>query len=512
MSTHLTSYADSIPLGYTLLQTQNTLVGNLVSNGWQLLAQVDGVSSDVIPPSSETIGTTKFREVVRIYFPDNVTIKIGSYQACIANAFGQSILLTAKTAGAVAAAVTIDGATVTGATGSAGSTANDNLRALFYALKDSANATIMGWEHWYNGTDTIISTNKTITTSKTCSGNANVTYSEHGAPVPSGARSGFVNVDVNYAYPVTIDLTNGFVYYMQVDARSFSLSTKCLSGKYGPVFATYIDHAQAVAALPNTTLCTPIELFVGDMLTTRGAGSIGGCRTTHWWGIGTLFGTKTVPSSEVSNTTGTYDGTPDWHSFSGAGFANTVFDTGLAYCNLNGGQSYADEMSIYDIGLFGSGGWVESHKVIPVAAATYGFSASPNRQSSVRFCPRANFDDLFKWCGVEPDEASAMTTLVPIPGINGAGITLQQALDAGTTYGSILLSTTTGLPSSGGLVIGIEEFTYTGTSGGNTITGVTRSVNGTVGARHFTGDTVSPVQWFLRVNYGAINFGSVKPS
>lgn len=506
MSQFLAPYFDSIPLGYTITQMQNVFVGNLTANGWQLLTQVDGLGgySDVIPPSSETIGTSKFREVVRIYFPDNTTVSIGSYQVCIADAFAQSVRITAKTGGSVAAAVTIDGATVTGAMGSSGSTANDNLQALFYALKDSANGTIMGWDYWYNGTDTIICTNKTKTTMKTCSGNANVNYYAHGASVLSGARSGFVNVDTTYAYSVTVDLTNGFVYYMDVFSRTFKLSTKCLSGKYGPIFASYVDHDEAMASLPDSGFCTPIELMVGGI----GEATV---RVTHAWTVGTAYGNKTITSSQTAVGIGSYDNTPDWHPFTGAGIPQTPIDAGLCYSNQFGGSIYGDTHPLYEFGFSSTGTYFDTaYKVIPMGAPVV--AANMGRQVSVRFTPRRPLPDVFRWNGTEPDETCAMATLVSPPGLNGVGITLGAALDATTSYTSILLSTTTGLPSAGGVTIGLEEFAYTGTSGGNTITGVTRAQNGTTAARHFIGDNVQPVVWFMKINQGAICAGSTKPS
>jgi hypothetical protein len=90
--------------------------------------------------------------------------------------------------------------------------------------------------------------------------------------------------------------------------------------------------------------------------------------------------------------------------------------------------------------------------------------------------------------------------------------TLAQALDATTDYPSILLSSTAALPPAGGVIIGMEAFTYAGTSGGNTPTGVTRGANGTTQHRHFVGDVVSPVTWFLKVNNGAICCGVNKPA
>lgn len=509
MSAPLAYYANGIPLGYTILQVQNELVGNLTTNGWQLLAQVDEDHSDVIPPVTETIGTSKFREVVRIYFPDNVTIKIGSYQVCIADAFAQSFTLKALTAGAVAAAITINGVTVTGATGSSGSTANDNLKALFYALRDSADSTILGWDFWYNGANVLIGTCRTAAAAVTVSGAANVTYSPLGAPVLAGARSGFVNVDVNYAFPVTTDLTNGFVYYMEVWSRSFSISTKCLSGFTGRVYASYIDHADALASLPASGFCTPIELVVGSGAVTTS----GNCHLTHLWTIGTAYGNKDITSSENAVNLEPYDGTPDWHPFLGMGIPDTPMDSGLAYGSYAGAAAYGDLYQTLDFCLLNAyygNNFETAYKVLTVGLGAYAFNTP--RQASVRFFPAMNLKDIYQWNGSEPNESVAMTTLVSPVGVNNVGLTLEQAIDGTSTYATVLLNGVTGLSASGGsFVIGIEEFTYTGLSGGNTATGVSRAQNGTVMARHFVNDVVEPVVWFLKINNAAICCGPNKP-
>lgn len=510
MSTIFPPVLDSIPLGYSILQMQNTFVGNLTAVGWQLLAQVDGSYSDLIPPATETIGTSKFREVVRIYFPDNVTVKIGSYQACIADAFPQTFMVSAKTAGAVQAGVTIDGVTVLGAVGGAGSTANENLQALFYALKDSADATITGWDYWYSGTDTIIATRKTIAAAAAVTGNANVTYSALGQPVFSGARTPFANNDVTYAYGVTVDLTNGFVYYMEICSRSFSLSTKCNSGTYGPVFASYADHTEALDAMPDSAFCTPIELFVGHQSEASGKAYT---RPTHWWAVPTKYGSRAITPSEATQGLLAFDTIGDCHPFTGAVLKGTMSDAGVTYW-AGSGTTIAPEITFAEqAGDAGPAAGSTQYKVVPVSTLGTVHATSAQYCFSIRFNPPTNLPDIFKWNGTEPNETSAWATLVPLAGVVGSGLTLQQAVDGSSAYPTLTLSGVTGLSATGGaFLLGAERWTYTGTSGGNTATGCTRAVEGSSMSRHFIGDSVAPGAWFLKVNNGAVLCGTTKPS
>ena len=505
MSIFLAPYLDLIPLGASITTMQNTLVGNLTANGWQLLAQVDGLGgySDLIPPATEPIGTSQFREVVRIYFPNNTTVTVGSYQVCIADAFPQSIRLTAKTAGAVQAGVTIDGVTVLGAVGSANSTANDNLQALYYALMDSADPTITGWTFTYDSNGTLICTARVPAAMVACSGNANVNYFAHGQSVLAGARSDWATVDSAHGYSVTTDLTNGFVYYMSVTSRSFVLATKCISGAYGPIFASYADHANALSCLPDSIYCTPIELFIGTTQATLL------CKPTHYWGIGKITGSTIV--TQTGNTSLYPQGVSpvlDNHPFLGSAIYGVTSDASSA--STDGWPPTMLEQGLSVSGVVGTGSPLDAFYRIESTGIGF-FSKVMNgayvTSNSVRFAPQTLLPDIAIWVGSEPIETCAISVIYPPPTTLP---TLAQALDATTVYQSILLSSTAGLPVQGGFIIGSEGFTYTGISGAS-VTGVTRGVNGTTQARHFVGHVVSPATWYLKVNNGAICCGPNKP-
>lgn len=510
MSTYLAKYLDSIPLGYSITQMQNVLVGHLTDHGWQLLAQSDGAYSDLIPPSTESIGTTKFREVTRIYFPTNTSIVIGGYQACIADAYPQSIRLTALTAGAVTPSVTIGGVTVSGATGSSSSTANDNLLSLYYALRDSANVTITGWDHWYNGSNTIICTNKTIAAAVTCSA-TNVTYTAHAAPVQSGALSGYAAVDSTFGPSVTIDLTNGFVYYMSIFSRTFTLATKCIAGAFGPIFASYINHEYAVNACPTEGWCTPIELTMGDSSSTN---PTAGVRFIHGWSIPVQYTHHAITNQSTASIIGNGD-VYDFNPWTGHGSPIKPTDCPPSHTagGYNGTYAYWDSLLIF--GIIGlevtiDYGLSKLFKILPIAYG--GSNPGVQTQNAVRWIPPMQLPDIYKWIGSEPNETSCLANPQQAVGVNGQGITLEEALDASSDYQTLLLSTVTGLDPAGVVIIKKEAFTYTGTSGGNTLTGVARGANGTTKVRHFVDDQVEPGTWFMKLNGAAMCCGPTQPS
>lgn len=507
MSSFLNAYLLDIPAAYLPVQMQNRFVGHLTANGWQLLAQVDGSYSDLIPPAGESIGSGTFREVVRLHFPNNTTMTIGSYQACIANAYGQAIRLTAKTAGAVAAGVTINGVTVLGAVGSAGSSANDNLRALYYALRDSVDPVITDWTFDYNNADVLVCTRKTIAAPVACSGNANVTYADHGRPVLAGARSGRATIDATYGYSVTVDLTNGFAYYMVVFSRSIVLGTKCLSGTYGPVFASYSDHADAVAAVPAGGLCSPIELWVGKCDEASGKAY---AKPTHWWAIGYAYFSK-LEADATTTTIGSTADDGDAHPFTYGIAPGVPTDAWLTFDN-GFGNSYPREMLFGELSNQDLGGANDfrmngAFKVSPVRSDNASEYYNVANNFTYRFISGANLVDVYKWHGTDSNEACVYSQVYPAL---ASYPTLAQNLDATTAYPSIALSSVAGLPGQGSLIFGGEGFDYTGLAG-NSVTGVTRGANGTAQSRHFIGDTAFPVTWFLKVNNGALCCGPLKP-
>ena len=511
MSNFLAFNYGSVPMAYSILQWQNLLAGFLTANGWQLAGQVDSNYSDFLPPTGESVGNSFVKEYLRIYFTATTT-QFGSYQKTTANAWAQSFVLTAKTAGAVAAAVTIDGALVTGATGSAGSTAVDNLRALYYALIDSGNATILGWKFSYNGTDTITAENSAITTAKTITPNANINYIAQQDPILSGRKSGFALVDTAGGYSVTHDLVNGFIYFLQINSRSVTLATKTLVGYYGPAGGTYVDHSSIDSQNPNPTLCSPIELLVHGYANAYYAVA----KPTHYWAqtgnqyLNGVAGPASYPStnSETYTAIAAYEGRTDWQPFSGAGRIYSLTDVGIAYGSGPGAPAYYDGVNLANEMLVTSGCSSDNFTIHQVGAAVW--SSGTPRQNSVRYLPSLRCPDVFRWVGAQPSELLA---LAPSPAdVCAFATTLNMVMDATTAYTTITLTSTSGLDATGGAVdIGGEIVTFTGITG-STITGCSRAYNGTPQIRHRVGDPVTKLSWFLKIQNGALLCGSVRPT
>jgi hypothetical protein len=121
-------------------------------------------------------------------------------------------------------------------------------------------------------------------------------------------------------------------------------------------------------------------------------------------------------------------------------------------------------------------------------------------------------EDIFVSTNTDGNEVTCLAGLqTPV------GITLAANLDDTTAYTTITLNSTTGtdgktLAAAGFVVLGQEVFQYTGTSGGNTLTGVTRAYNATPQVRHFIGDPVAQGGWFVKINGGYIYAGIPRPS
>jgi hypothetical protein len=116
--------------------------------------------------------------------------------------------------------------------------------------------------------------------------------------------------------------------------------------------------------------------------------------------------------------------------------------------------------------------------------------------------------DIYGWNGTENSEvltlSRATAELESLP-------TLTMALDATTDYASISLSSTTGLPTAGTVIIGNEQIGYTGISG-NTITTCTRGRYSSTKQRHTIGTPVASGLWFTKIKSGAMLCGPIKPS
>lgn len=495
MSNFLNFYSALVSLGGTPTDIQTEIVGHLTTNNWQVVASSAGVSTDLIPPATETTGDGVFHEVVRLYFT-GTDITIGSYQRTIADAIPQRIRIYAGVGGAVSAACTIDSVTITGAAGSGGSTANDNLSALYVALKSSVDIVITAWDFWYNGTDTIIATNKTIQANKTFSCNANTNISMQNDSVLSGATSDSALVSKAYGFSVNIDLINGFIYFLQINSRSFSLAIKTVSAYYGPIYATYLDHTASIAATPFG--CSPVELTIGSYTTNDSAFLY---TFTHYWGMGgngysyhTNTNTGTSSNYSICNNFA-------YHPFSGGAMPLTITDTFYVY-------GTPPAFTGRELGLVNNAN-LGGFAVINLGNDYYTLQ-NANSYWPIFFPVFIN-EDIYKWNGTQTNENLFLISTIKGVGTVGDTNNLAEDLDNTTAYTSLTLNSTSEFSSAGGYgSIGLELFSYTGIAG-NQLLGVTMGLYGSLRKNHFIGDAVLPARWFVKINNGAMLAGSVKP-
>lgn len=519
MSSFLGFESFLIPLGASILDTQNTWKTALTSRGWQVHYEdsANGIL-DVKPPSGETIGDGKVIEVTRL-ITTGTQVQIQSYQTCIATGKGQMEMLKQNVAGAVACSATINGVTVTGATGTAGSTAAQNLRALYEALRDSADGSITDWDYYWvpeNGTLVdqsayIIMQRKTVNATKiTVTVNANVTkitaltannymgVQSAGQFQPFGFQSGHVTT----AKTVTIDLINGFVYYMTIFSRTFLIGTKTNAGYSGPIFATYIDHATAMAGLPNSPWVTPIELLIGKMDESRGvSATVQAVRLTHVWRFGENGVSLSGAPSAMSADAGPYTGSHPWYGIA----APRVWMDRMTWSQYNSAYLDADAQSLCaTTGNSTTDLFLDGVPVVPMGLPS-GRSYDGSTNYGTYVFQGAQLPDIFRSTTSFTDEVLHLVEMDSIQ------TTLVGNLDATTAYTTLNLADASGLQTAGFVVINREIFQYTGKSG-NQLTGVTRGKYGSKQVKHYNLDTVRQGAWFVKIKEAAMFAGWQKPS
>lgn len=457
---------------------------------------------DLIPPATETIGNADAMEVLRLEFGSN-TLRFRGLQYARA-AQPQVIGLWQKTAGAVACALTINGVTISGAMGNVSSTAQQNLRSLYEAIRASADPTFLDWNWEYqkpspqgagDPNDYIYGVRKTLASNIVITPNLNVnaaTLGSYSAAFPQG-----VNATNPANCTLTTDLVNGFIYYLQVNARGIGLATKTNSAFFGPIHACYGDHAKALSALPNSgwsLRCTPIELMIGWDDVAANAGST--ARTTHYWAVTEATGQTTQNIVSTYGSAGTAFGKLVTKSkildLSLAPGAYGEFTAGLWGSNLfSGGDAIGNDFQVHRVSTTGES----------LSSSSWVVSAS---SSNVRLAvPCLDLQDWYKFVGTATDEALLLVA-------DTVAITSLTA-NVGVGDVTVNVSSTAGFQSAGFVVIESEIVQYTGITA-SAFTGCTRGKYGSQAAAHFAGDAVGQGLWFTKINGGALFCGYVKPS
>ncbi len=468
---------------------------------------ISGIASmTVLPPATESLGNGKARDAVRFEINSlGTTLQLIPVMHMLQD-HPQILQIWDKTAGAVACACTLNGITVTGATGSAGSTAIQNLRALYDAIRTSTDANFTAYK-WSYQTAAPQNGNETYS----------VIYGEQITPGPNLSFS--VNADTNgfvaggYAKAgiapansapaiaglyLTIDLTSGFIPFWQVNARGFALGVKTPANYYGPIHACWGDNAKALASLPPNAgvHATPIELVIGFDAASTSLDATG--YAGHAWTMGQMK--QAYAFGAFYPAQNNYHGA---HPLGGYGLRDRFADgCGTAAVPT----TYALRASGVWAGSDSVGDNFQIHRMVASSVAlSAGGSYLFGGYLTNLFGPNVDFQDWYKFRGTASNEALVFVA-------DSAQIsTIPSALDATTMYTALAVEDGTQFQATGGLVIIDDEaFTYTGVSS-NTLTGVTRGVYGSAKAAHYAGEVCAQGLWFTIINGGAIFAGFNKP-
>lgn len=476
--------------------TYNYIYGWELENaaGWRAC---NYVYAEFIPPVTETIGNSFAREQVRLTFTSGV-ITIRPVQE-ILQPVPQIHTIYSIIAGAVTASITISGQTVS-FTGIAGNTTYQNGRGLYEALRASSQSNFLAYNFSYVGySGVILATLKTPAANVAVFTAANCTASIIGSYTPPQEQwCGLVATN-----SVSVDLVNGFVYYLQVNSRSLGLATKTNASYYGVVHACYGDNASALAQVPASGCPvlnnTPIELVVGyDSATITNTDSTGS--VSHLWGAPntwTWTGVQTIDNA-------TYGAACPWWSraqpfgmldmSSGTNYGGTISEyQGKITLKSDGAFTGPDSGTIYNV-----------HRMVmdPDPGWVAGLQQSGSQNTRVVAPVYSNLD----WYHYTGTLNSEQMILVP-----HTDFQTTMAADAGLADATINVASTTGFPASGYLVIEGEVLQYSGVTS-TSFTGCTRAKYATTAQSHYTGTLVQIGAWMVKINTGLLFAGYQKPA
>jgi hypothetical protein len=473
-----------------------------------------------IPPATESIGNGNAREVIGIRIKTNSIAFEPRCQSLVAT---PQILLVAAagTGGMDASSLTLGGVTIAQdpATLNAGNTKYQNLRFLFEAISDSSDPyfTAFNWIYQTKAPQNaagieeyIYGIQKTPATNVIATG-ANCTPKMLGTYSPAMFQDDLAFPAALPGYSVPIDLSTGFVYFLQINARGLALATKTGTAMYGPIHACYGDHAKALASMPTGgafgQFVSPIELIVGSDANESNTDSNGTSAKAYGVSPGTQGPLSRKDDPAASWIGLNYDSDYYWgHPFGHFVIRNAFHDHKVPKNLTAFGPAFL-------IPLFGSAIWTGADTVgddyqihrATMAAVLHELRDVGGANGTV-VVPPIDIQDWYKFVGTAANE----NLLVIADTVQAA--TLNQNLPRASDPDTITLSSTALLEPTGGFVVIEGEFIQYTAVAGNTITGCIRARYGTARAAHFIGAQVYQGLWMIKANGGALFAGYVKPS
>ncbi len=468
---------------------------------------------DCIPPSVETIGNSYARDVLRWQFPATGTsIKLLAVQE-ILTATPEVYSFSGATTGAVTCSITINANTVS-YIGTTGYTALQNARGLYEACKASVNANFTAWNWVWNNNQTAITGGmffyavcKTSTAIGLVITSSNITASARAigvftVPMVQGCL-------YNPGASLTIDIINGWIYYLQINQRGIAIGSKTNSNYYTPIHACYGDNASAIAQIPTSELstyglpCTPIELLVG--LDNVVADSDGYAYPTHFWGI--PYGTQVSTNIQAvdASTAGAGYSSPSsiFNHMLVAGMLQDISDSS-AYTIWNANNVQMPGEAMFDGADAGVYYTIQKCGSLGASNATY--MNSTYVLYARFFSPSYTGLDWYKFSGTAPSNEQILVS-------SSTDFTATISTTGLITDTTIYVASTTGFPTAGYFVMDGEVVQYTGGGGGGTsFTGCTRGKFGTTAVSPISGNTIYISAWFVFLVQGLVFSGYAIPT
>jgi len=313
---------------------------------------------------------------------------------------------------------------------------------------------------------------------------------------------------------ITVDLTNGWVYYFACLERSFFLCSQTVAGKYGPLAATWVENDVALAAKPSSMFASIMESFIGVFdSSVAGQNSQLKLKPAKFY----MFSHANMDNASAPTSVNFASNNVSLHPFLYQVFAYESSDS------IPAGYTGSYHVLASHLGFSSNSAIALSTETIsPMVLSDgvqYGFSGStPNSTSSgnpigkswgaiygIPYTPTYEMTDIFRALSSTPDGVVQLAELAT------GGTTTITNLDNATNYTSVALADASAFPATGGnFFINGEPWHYTGKTG-NTLTGTTRALYGRPKRKSFTGDKVNPGFWFFKYNYAAIPVGYESP-
>jgi hypothetical protein len=402
-------------------------------------------------------------------------------------------------------------------TGTVSSTAYQNGRGLFEVCRNAINMSTWNWiffpvqslwaaasnQNFIGATCKLARMNQ-LPASINMTTRTGITVTQHtgksvySVPMVQGSQQ-------SYPSTVNMDLVNGFIYFLQVNQRGIALGTKTNAGYYTPIHICYGDNASAISQTPVADLapygipCTPIELLVGtDEVVANSGGTAWG---THAWGVANQFNVNTNMYVDYGNN-GVYS-THTHHAIAGQ-----MQDFASVYAYGATSLSYIFYNSMYAEGLFNgadTGSYYSLHRLSSNTAPMYENKFSPNNSLYLRWMGPSYYGlDWYKYVGTAP----ANEQLVIGPSTDYSTNITTIGLPTDTT---INVTSTTGFPSSGWLILEAEIIQYTGTTG-TSFTGCVRGKYNTIPGTPFPNTKIYIGGWWVFIASGLVFTGYQIPT